>query len=62
MNNIRLDVTRALGRLIRDERGATAIEYAIIAAGVSVAVAGTVWGLGSALSAKYQAVQNAFPG
>jgi Flp pilus assembly pilin Flp len=35
--------------LLADERGATAIEYALIAAGVGVTIASTVWGLGSAL-------------
>ena len=34
-------------RFMRDETGATAIEYALIAAGVGVAVSSTVWGLGS---------------
>jgi pilus assembly protein Flp/PilA len=43
----------ALARLTRgfcrDERGATAIEYAMIAAGVGAAIASTVWGLGSSI-------------
>ncbi len=33
--------------LWRDERGATAIEYAMIAAGVGGFIAATIWGLGS---------------
>jgi pilus assembly protein Flp/PilA len=37
------------GRFLADERGATAIEYALIAAGIGTAIAGTVWNLGSAL-------------
>ena len=32
-----------------DQRGATAIEYALIAAGVGATIATTVWGLGSAI-------------
>jgi len=36
-------------RFRRDESGATAIEYALIAAGIGVTIASTVWGLGSAL-------------
>ena len=34
---------------LRDENGATAIEYAMIAAGIGVTIASTVWGVGSAL-------------
>jgi Flp pilus assembly pilin Flp len=34
-------------RLAADEEGATAIEYALIAAGVGAAVSATVWSLGS---------------
>jgi pilus assembly protein Flp/PilA len=39
----------AVGRFMRDERGATAIEYALIASGVAVAIASTVMSLGSAV-------------
>ena len=35
--------------LARDERGATAIEYALIACGVGAAIASTVFGFGSDL-------------
>jgi len=35
-----------LRRFCSDESGATAIEYAMIAAGVGACVAGTVWALG----------------
>ena len=44
------------GRLTRfwaDESGATAIEYALIAAGVGVTVAGAVWSLGSDLKSTF---------
>ena len=34
-------------RFLRDETGATAIEYGLIAAGVGATVATTVWSLGS---------------
>jgi pilus assembly protein Flp/PilA len=36
-------------RFRRDQRGATAIEYALIAAGISVAIISTVFGVGSNL-------------
>ena len=39
--------------LARDESGTTAIEYAIIAAGVSVAIAATVFGLGEAIKTTF---------
>ena len=38
-------------RFLSDERGATAIEYALIAAGVGVTVAATVYTLGSSVKA-----------
>jgi len=38
-----------LRRFLGDECGATAIEYALIAAGIGVTIASTVWGVGSAL-------------
>jgi pilus assembly protein Flp/PilA len=34
-------------RIAGNEEGATAIEYALIAAGIGAAVAATVWSLGS---------------
>jgi pilus assembly protein Flp/PilA len=37
----------ALHRFVNDEQAATAIEYALIASGVSVAIVGIVGGLGS---------------
>lgn len=37
----------ALVAFARDEAGATAIEYALVAAGVGAAVASTVWTLGT---------------
>jgi len=40
-------IIAAVARFMRDERGATAIEYAMIASGVAVAIASTVMSLGS---------------
>jgi pilus assembly protein Flp/PilA len=37
-------------RFVCDESGATAIEYAMIASGVAIAIASTVFALGSAVS------------
>ena len=46
-------IRRALMRFRRDESGATAIEYALVAAGVGGAVATTVWSLGSHLKTTF---------
>ena len=39
-----------IARFLRDESGATAIEYGLIAAGISVAIIATVPGLGTKLN------------
>jgi pilus assembly protein Flp/PilA len=44
---------RLLARFVDDERGATAIEYCLIAAGVSIVIVTAVNGVGSALSTKF---------
>ena len=43
----------------RNESGATAIEYGLIAAGISVAIIAVVQGLGSKLNSTFTSVQNA---
>ena len=48
-----------LARFIRDDAGATAIEYGLIAAGISVAIIATVAGLGTKLNSTFTSVQNA---
>ncbi len=48
-----------LARFIKDESGATAIEYGLIAAGISVAIIAVVQGLGSKLNSTFTSVQNA---
>lgn len=50
---------RILHRFLRDESGATAIEYGLIAAGVSVAIITVVQGLGSKLGTTFTTVKNA---
>jgi pilus assembly protein Flp/PilA len=44
---------RLLKRFIKDEGGATAIEYGLIAAGISLAIIAVVNGLGTNLNAKF---------
>ena len=46
-------------RFLRDDSGATAIEYGLIAAGISVAIIATVAGLGTKLNATFTSVNNA---
>lgn len=51
-------VQAMLQRFLRDERGATSIEYALIATGIAVAIIGIVSGVGTAVLAKYQTVSD----
>lgn len=44
---------------LKDESGATSIEYAIIAAGVGIAIVATVTTLGTNLNAKWSTVSTA---
>jgi pilus assembly protein Flp/PilA len=46
-------------RFLKDESGATAIEYGLIAAGISVAIIAVVQGLGDKLVTTFTAVSNA---
>jgi pilus assembly protein Flp/PilA len=43
-------------RFARDESGATAIEYGLIAAGISIAIIAVVQGLGVTLQGTFQTV------
>ena len=45
-----------LKNFIADERGATAIEYGLIAAGIALAIITVVNGLGTKLNAKFTAI------
>lgn len=48
-----------IARFASDESGATAIEYGLIAAGISVAIIAVVQGIGTNLVAKFTKVQDA---
>ena len=52
-------VRKLVMRFLRDSAGATGIEYALIAAGVSIAIVGAVNTLGSNLSGLYTSVNTA---
>ncbi len=46
-------------RFVKDELGATAIEYGLIAAGISVAIIAVVQGLGTNLKNTFSSVSTA---
>jgi len=46
-------------RFVKDESGATAIEYGLIAAGISVAIIAVVQGLGTNLKNTFSSVSTA---
>jgi len=48
-----------LKTFVRDERGATAIEYGLIAAGISIAIITVVATLGTQLNATFTSVSTA---
>jgi len=45
-----------IARFVKDESGATAIEYGLIAAGISLAIITVVNGLGSNLNTKFTSI------
>ena len=47
-----------LKSFLRDESGATAIEYGLIAAGISVAIIAVVQGLGTKLKDAFQSLSD----
>jgi pilus assembly protein Flp/PilA len=49
----------AVTRFLRDESGATAIEYGLIAAGISIAILAIVQGVGTSLNVTFSKVQSA---
>jgi pilus assembly protein Flp/PilA len=48
-----------IAKFLKDESGATAIEYGLIAAGIAVAIIATVQGLGTKLTSTFTSVQGA---
>jgi pilus assembly protein Flp/PilA len=49
-------------RFVADESGATAIEYGLIAAGISVAIIAVVQGIGTNLNTKFGEIKDALGG
>jgi pilus assembly protein Flp/PilA len=46
----------SIWNFIRDENGATAIEYGLIAAGIAVVIIGAVQAVGTSLNTTFQSV------
>ncbi|HTT97685.1 MAG TPA: Flp family type IVb pilin [Rhizomicrobium sp.] len=55
-------MTNLFSRFVRDESGATAIEYGLIAALIAVVIIGAVTTVGTSLSATFQSVQKGLAG
>ncbi len=45
-------------RFLKDNSGATAIEYGLIAAGISVAIIAVINGLGTTLNTKFKSISD----
>ena len=52
-------MTKLLAKFAKNESGATAIEYGLIAAGISVAIITVVTGLGTKLNTTFTSVSSA---
>ena len=51
-------MTAQMNRFMRDESGATAIEYALIAAFIGIAITTAVTALGTKISSKFDSISN----
>jgi pilus assembly protein Flp/PilA len=49
---------KLVAKFLADQSGATAIEYCLIAAGISIVIVTVVNGLGTTLNGKYATVSN----
>jgi pilus assembly protein Flp/PilA len=49
---------KTLRKFLNDESGATAIEYGLIAAGISLAIIAAVNGLGTKLNTKFSSINS----
>jgi pilus assembly protein Flp/PilA len=55
---VEAEVKGLIQKFLGDESGATAIEYGLIAAGISLAIIAVVNGLGSTLNTSYGAISS----
>jgi pilus assembly protein Flp/PilA len=54
--HMELPMKNLIARFVKDESGATAIEYGLIAAGISLAIIAVVNGIGSNLNTKFTSI------
>jgi pilus assembly protein Flp/PilA len=54
-----LKIMNLVMRFVRDEKAAAAIEYGLIAAGISVSIIAVIQGLGSRLNTTFSSLQDA---
>ncbi|MGH6670642.1 MAG: Flp family type IVb pilin [Xanthobacteraceae bacterium] len=59
VRSARQPIDSCIRHFMRDASGATAIEYALIASGVAVAIASTVFSLGTSVNGLYESVATA---
>jgi pilus assembly protein Flp/PilA len=59
--NIVMEWEAMIKNFLKSQSGATAIEYGLIAAGIAVAIAVTVFALGSKMNAMYANINFATP-
>ncbi|MGB7036061.1 MAG: Flp family type IVb pilin [Xanthobacteraceae bacterium] len=59
MSKLETPAATLLHRFLRDEEAATAIEYAMIASGIAVAIAAAIVTLGSTVNGMYASVLTA---
>jgi pilus assembly protein Flp/PilA len=52
------EMKNLIARFVKNESGATAIEYGLIAAGISLAIIAVVNGLGTNLNGKFTSINN----
>ena len=56
--HMELPMKNLIARFVKDESGATAIEYGLIAAGISLAIIAVVNGLGTNLNNKFTSINS----
>jgi pilus assembly protein Flp/PilA len=56
LETLEVKLKKVFSKFLSDESGATAIEYGLIAAGISLAIIAVVNGLGSNLNDKYTSI------
>jgi pilus assembly protein Flp/PilA len=59
LNSEEQSMLACIKRFVRDEAGATAIEYGLIAAGIAVVIITVVQGIGTNLNTTFGSVQTA---